>query len=262
MLATDRASTWSPSRARRRPAGASWRAPPATVKKVFLELGGKSATIMLDDADLPSGARAASARVCAHAGQGCALTTRLLLPRSRYEEGVELATAVVRELRLRRPDESRASAGTAHQPAPARARPRLHRQGASRRARGWSTGGKVPAHLPTGYYVEPTIFADVDPDVDAGAGGSLRSRARHHSVRRRRRCGAHREQLDLRSLRRGHQRQRGARPRGGAPHPHGDAGDQRRHVVRRRHAVRRLPAERRRAGERRRSASRSTSRPK
>ena len=61
-----------------------------TVKRVLLELGGKSATIMLDDADLPS-TLASIGQVCTHGGQGCALTTRLLLPRSRYEEGVALA---------------------------------------------------------------------------------------------------------------------------------------------------------------------------
>ena len=60
-----------------------------TLKKVFLELGGKSANIVLDDADfaavLPMGAM-----TCVHGGQGCAITTRLLLPRSRYDEGLAI----------------------------------------------------------------------------------------------------------------------------------------------------------------------------
>ena len=64
----------------------------ATLKRVFLELGGKSAQIVLDDADFPSVVPMAS-MVCMHAGQGCAMQTRLLLPRSRYDEGVELITA-------------------------------------------------------------------------------------------------------------------------------------------------------------------------
>lgn len=63
-----------------------------TVKKVFLELGGKSANIILDDADFAS-ALAGVATVCTHGGQGCALTTRLLLPRSRYEEGLAITKA-------------------------------------------------------------------------------------------------------------------------------------------------------------------------
>ena len=64
----------------------------ATLKRVFLELGGKSAIIVFDDADFASTVPMA-AMVCVHAGQGCAMQTRLLLPRSRYDEGVELITA-------------------------------------------------------------------------------------------------------------------------------------------------------------------------
>ena len=58
-----------------------------TLKRVFLELGGKSAMIVCDDADFASTVPMAS-MVCVHAGQGCAMQTRLLLPRSRYDEGV------------------------------------------------------------------------------------------------------------------------------------------------------------------------------
>ena len=60
----------------------------ATMKRLFLELGGKSATIVLDDADFDS-ALLMGLAVCSHAGQGCAIPTRMLLPRSRYDEGVE-----------------------------------------------------------------------------------------------------------------------------------------------------------------------------
>ncbi len=60
----------------------------ATMKRLFLELGGKSANIVLDDADFAS-ALLGGLAVCAHSGQGCAIPTRMLLPRSRYEEGVE-----------------------------------------------------------------------------------------------------------------------------------------------------------------------------
>ena len=61
----------------------------ATLKRLFLELGGKSATIVLDDADFPT-AMMSGLAVCSHAGQGCAIPTRMLLPQSRYEEGVEI----------------------------------------------------------------------------------------------------------------------------------------------------------------------------
>src|SRR5262249_52699734 len=65
----------------------------ATMKRLFLELGGKSATIVLDDADLDSACLIGIAP-CMHAGQGCAIPTRMLLPRSRYDEGVALLTAM------------------------------------------------------------------------------------------------------------------------------------------------------------------------
>ena len=52
-----------------------------TVKRVFLELGGKSAFVVLDDADLAAACGTAAFMVCTHAGQGCAITTRLVVPR-------------------------------------------------------------------------------------------------------------------------------------------------------------------------------------
>ena len=102
---------------------------------------------------------------CVHGGQGCAITTRLLLPRSRYEEGLAIAEG------------ARSRAGTtATRPTPRtcrgrrsskrqqRARARLHREGQGRRARGSWPAAARPKHLPKGFYVEPTLFADVDPD--------------------------------------------------------------------------------------------------
>jgi len=133
----------------------------ATVKKVFLELGGKSATIMLEDADLEK-SLAGIQMVCTHAGQGCAITTRLLLPRSRYEEGVELAKRSFESLAYGDPN------NPAHLQGPlvsAKQRDRVLGYIAKAKAEGARlvTGGKQPAHLSKGYYVEPTIFADVDP---------------------------------------------------------------------------------------------------
>src|SRR3546814_12675051 len=71
----------------------------ATVKKVFLELGGKSANLILDDADF-STALLSGLAVCYHAGQGCAITTRILLPKSRYAEGVETLKAMFGYIQL------------------------------------------------------------------------------------------------------------------------------------------------------------------
>jgi aldehyde dehydrogenase (NAD+) len=134
----------------------------ATVKKVFLELGGKSATIMLDDVDLTT-ALAAISTVCTHAGQGCAITTRLLLPRSRYEEGIDLARQSFEGFAYGDPT------NPAHLQGPLISRRQRERvlgyiATAQREGARLVTGGKMPAHLPKGFYVEPTIFADVDPN--------------------------------------------------------------------------------------------------
>src|SRR5256884_3526070 len=65
----------------------------ATMKRLFLELGGKSATIVLGDADFGL-ACAIGIAPCMHAGQGCANPTRMLLPRSRYEDGVAILKGI------------------------------------------------------------------------------------------------------------------------------------------------------------------------
>ena len=63
----------------------------ATIKKVFLELGGKSAFVVLDDADLGAACSMSAFTASMHAGQGCAITTRLVVPRARYDEAVAIA---------------------------------------------------------------------------------------------------------------------------------------------------------------------------
>ena len=135
----------------------------ATIKKIFLELGGKSAAIALDDADFGLVAGTA-ATVCTHAGQGCALQTRLLLPRSRYEEGLEAMKAAFEKLPYGDPSDPSKLMG------PQVSRKQQQRvlgyieRGVREGAR-LVTGGGIPAHLPKGYFVEPTLFADVDPDA-------------------------------------------------------------------------------------------------
>jgi aldehyde dehydrogenase (NAD+) len=134
-----------------------------TVKKVFLELGGKSAQIVLDDAEFEKVLPGVS-MVCTHAGQGCALTTRLLLPRKRYEEGLALVKAGFEKLAYGDPT------NPAHLMGPVVSKKQRERvlayieKGKAEGAR-LLTGGGRPAHLAKGWYVEPTLFADVDPDA-------------------------------------------------------------------------------------------------
>jgi acyl-CoA reductase-like NAD-dependent aldehyde dehydrogenase len=64
-----------------------------TVKRVFLELGGKSALVVLDDADFATAAMVAAFTICSHAGQGCAITSRMLVPREHHDAIVEQVAA-------------------------------------------------------------------------------------------------------------------------------------------------------------------------
>jgi aldehyde dehydrogenase (NAD+) len=132
----------------------------AQLKRVFLELGGKSAMIVLDDADFPSVVPGGS-MVCMHAGQGCAMQTRMLLPRSRYDEGVELITAAMGQIPYGDPQSAEVMMGPL---VSAKQRDRVLGYIESGRSEGAKlvVGGGRPAHLPKGYFVEPTLFVDVD----------------------------------------------------------------------------------------------------
>jgi len=132
----------------------------ATMKRVFLELGGKSANIMLDDADLETSLLSGLA-VCFHAGQGCAIPTRMLLPRSRYDEGVELLKAYMGGAPFgdpQRPDVMMGPLISAKQ------RERVLGYIEKGKAEGatLAIGGGIPKDYPKGWFVEPTMFVDVD----------------------------------------------------------------------------------------------------
>jgi len=135
-------------------------------KKCLLELGGKSANIMLDDADLETALNASGGWVCTHSGQGCAMYTRLLLPRSRYDEWVELVQKYFEQAQNKVGDPSQPGVLQGPQ-INARQREKVLQmieQGRRDGAR-LLAGGGVPENLPRGYYVSPTLFADVDPDA-------------------------------------------------------------------------------------------------
>jgi aldehyde dehydrogenase (NAD+) len=132
-----------------------------TVKKVFLELGGKSAHIVLDDA--PAAVWGQGALVCTHGGQGCAITTRMLVPRSRYAEAVEGLTAAFRAFRYGDPTDPGVLQGPQVSKRQQERVLAYIEKGKAEGAR-LVVGGGRPAHLPRGHYVEPTLFVDVDPD--------------------------------------------------------------------------------------------------
>ncbi len=132
----------------------------ATLKRVFLELGGKSAMIVLDDADFAS-VVPGGAMVCIHGGQGCAIQTRMLLPRSRYDEGVELVAAAMAAMPYGDPSSPDVFMGPLIS---AKQRDRVlgYIEKGQQEGAKLLVGGGRPAHLPKGWFVEPTLFVDVD----------------------------------------------------------------------------------------------------
>lgn len=134
-----------------------------TVKKTLLELGGKSAHIVLDDADFNSALPLAAMMACVMSGQSCVLPSRILLPRSRYDEGLAILKASMENFPMGDPWTPGNMQGPQISETQRRKVLGLIASGLDSGAR-LITGGGVPDHLPTGYYVQPTLLADVDPD--------------------------------------------------------------------------------------------------
>ncbi|MCV7430470.1 aldehyde dehydrogenase [Mycolicibacterium bacteremicum] len=132
-----------------------------TIKKVFLELGGKSAFVVLDDADLGGACAMAAFTVAMHAGQGCAITTRLVVPRAKYDEAVEAAAATLGGIKPGDPNSKRTVCGPVIS---ARQRDRIQAYLDSAIAEGgrFACGGGRPADLDTGFFIEPTVIAGLD----------------------------------------------------------------------------------------------------
>ena len=136
----------------------------STVKKIFLELGGKSATIVLDDIDMDTVAPMAGISVCTHAGQGCAIPTRVLIPEKNYAEGVEKIAAAMAGVNYGDPlDPSNLMGPVVSKKQQERDLSYIEK-GREEGARVVLGGGR-PAHLEKGFFVEPTLLADVDPDA-------------------------------------------------------------------------------------------------
>ncbi len=133
----------------------------ATIKKVFLELGGKSAFIVLDDADLAGACAMAGFTASMHAGQGCAITTRLVVPRAQYDEAVEAAAATMSGLKAGDPTNKRTICGPVIS---ARQRDRIqsYLDLAIEEGGRFACGGGSPTDQPKGFFIEPTVIAGLD----------------------------------------------------------------------------------------------------
>jgi aldehyde dehydrogenase (NAD+) len=131
------------------------------LKPCTLELGGKSAAIILEDADLDAAMGMLLFSGLMNSGQACVAQTRILAPRSRYEEIVEKIGAAVAAMPVGLPDDPGAVIGPLISE---KQRDRVEgyiQKGKDEGAR-LVTGGGRPDGLDSGYYVQPTVFADVD----------------------------------------------------------------------------------------------------
>lgn len=133
------------------------------IGRVALELGGKSANIILEDTDFEHVVPYAAGMVCMNAGQGCVLPTRMLVPRSRYDEAVELAALAFSAVKYGDPADPDVIQGPQISELQRTRILGLIDKGVDEGARLVAGGGR-PVHLERGYFVEPTLFADVDPN--------------------------------------------------------------------------------------------------
>jgi aldehyde dehydrogenase (NAD+) len=131
-----------------------------TIKKVTLELGGKSAFVVLDDAPLEKAIPAGARNAMLNSGQTCSAWTRMVVPRSLYQKTLELAAQAIGSLKVGDPLDPSTRLGPLIS---ATQRERVEGYIAKGKQEGARVvlGGGRPAGFDRGYYVEPTIFADV-----------------------------------------------------------------------------------------------------
>ncbi|MDQ1011093.1 aldehyde dehydrogenase (NAD+) [Streptomyces sp. V4I23] len=129
--------------------------------RVTLELGGKSAAVILPDADLADAVAGIVPAAWMNNGQACVAQTRILVPRSRYDEIAEAFAAAASELVVGDPLDAATQVGPLVAERQQRRSLDYIRVGQEEGAKILSGGGR-PAHLDRGWYVEPTLFGGVD----------------------------------------------------------------------------------------------------
>ncbi len=133
----------------------------APMKRLFLELGGKSATIVLEDADFSTACLIGIGPLM-HAGQGCAAPTRMLLPRSRYDEGVAILKGIYESIKAGDPQDPGNLCGPG---VSAKQQARILgyvNKGGEEGATLLVGSTEAPARFDKGFWVDPTLFTDVD----------------------------------------------------------------------------------------------------
>lgn len=136
-----------------------------TVKRVAQELGGKSANIILDDADFGRAVSRGMFAVCNNTGQSCNAPTRMLVPRARMDEAAGIAAAAAGKVVVGDPGAEGTTIGPAVSETQFDKIQRLIAQGIDEGARVAAGGPGRPDGLARGYYVRPTVFSHVSNDM-------------------------------------------------------------------------------------------------
>ena len=135
-----------------------------TVKRVALELGGKSAAVILDDADFATAVKATVNYCYLNSGQTCAATTRMLVPEGRYEEAAQLATDAAKTFTLGDPMGDARLGPVISDVQRDRVRS-LIKKGIAEGATLLTGGPEQPDGMAKGYFVKPTVFGNVKEDM-------------------------------------------------------------------------------------------------
>lgn len=131
------------------------------IARFTLELGGKSAAVILDDFDIATAAQSITGPACFLTGQVCSSLTRIVVTRKRHDQLVDALSSAFSNVRVGDPFDQMSQMGPI---AMRRQRDRIEMLIAKGKEEGatLATGGRRPSHLERGFYVEPTVFGNVD----------------------------------------------------------------------------------------------------
>ncbi len=136
-----------------------------TVKKVALELGGKSPNVILEDADLEQAVPDGVAKCFLNSGQTCSALTRMLVPRARLEEAEKIAQAAAERFRPGDPFAPESRLGPVVSEAQLERVRGYIRKGLEEGAKLVTGGAELPEGVERGYFVRPTVFSEVGPEM-------------------------------------------------------------------------------------------------
>jgi betaine-aldehyde dehydrogenase len=136
-----------------------------SIKRVTLELGGKSAAVLLDDADLPTAIKATVAACFINSGQTCTAQTRLLVPEQHYAEATALAVSAAAAYQPGDPQDEQTRLGPLVSTIQRERVREYIRRGVAEGAELLTGGAEPPEGLTRGFYVRPTIFGRVTADM-------------------------------------------------------------------------------------------------